>query len=135
MPVYLRVHHIRSVRCRPRFHADPSCKVVGPMSRCALLGLIVLRGQFVVYIPNERNPHLRRIVAAQDVADKVCLDLHLHHLQGAAKDPAVYVGEPQLVLRPSVVWQLDKVRQGVLVKDERELLAVVRPVGDLGGDV
>lgn len=104
-------------------------------SRCRPLGLVILRRQFVIYVPDERYPHLCRVIAAQDVADKVCLDLHLNHLQGATKDPTVDVGEPQLVLRPPVVRQLDEVRQGVLVKDKRELLAVVRPVGDLGGDV
>ena len=99
------------------------------------LNLFVIGGQFVVDVPNERHPHLRRVVAAQNIADEVRLDLHLHHLQGATEDPAVEVREPQLVLRAPVVRQLDKVREGVLVEDEGELLVVVGPVGDLGRDV
>lgn len=62
----------------------------------------------------------------------MCLDLHLHHLKCAAKHAAEYVGVPQLVLGASVVGQFDKIGKGVLLKDERKLLAVTRPIRDRG---
>ena len=63
------------------------------------------------------------------------LDLHLDHLEGATQHAAEDVGEPQLVLRAAVIGQLDKVCQRVLLEDERELLAVARPVCDCGCNV
>lgn len=98
-------------------------------------GLVVLWRQLVVNIPNKGHPHLCRVVAAQNIADEMGLDLHLHHLQGTTKDAAVYVGEPQLILRSPVVWKLDEVCEGIFVKDKGELLAVARPIGDLRSDV
>lgn len=56
------------------------------------------------------------------------LDLHLHHLQRAPQHAAEDVAVPELVLRAAVVGQLDKVGEGVLLEDQRELLAVARPV-------
>lgn len=56
------------------------------------------------------------------------LDLHLHHLQRAPQHTAEDVAVPELVLRAAVVGQLDKVGEGVLLEDQRELLAVARPV-------
>lgn len=63
------------------------------------------------------------------------LDLHLHHLQRASQHAAEDIRIPQLVLRPGVVRQLDKVGQRVLIKHQRELLAVARPVGNGGCDI
>lgn len=40
-----------------------------------------------------------------------------YHLQCTAQHADKYVGEPQLVLCAAVVRQLDKVGEGVLVKD------------------
>jgi hypothetical protein len=65
----------------------------------------------------------------------VGLDLHLHHLERAAQHAAQDVGVPQLVLGAALVGQLDEVGEGVLVEDQRELLAVARPVGDGRRDV
>lgn len=61
--------------------------------------------------------------------------LSTYHLQGAAQHTDQYVRKPQLVLRAAVVWQLDKVGKGVLVKDERKLLVIAGPVGDRRCDV
>lgn len=63
------------------------------------------------------------------------LDLHLHHLQRAPQHAAEDVAVPELVLRAAVVGQLDKVGEGVLLEDQRKLLAVARPVGYGGCDV
>lgn len=65
----------------------------------------------------------------------MCLDLHLHHLQRAAQHAAEDVRVPQLVLSTAVVGELDKVGEGVLLEDKRELLAVAGPVRYGGGYV
>lgn len=74
-------------------------------------------------------------MASQDIADKVCLHLHLHHFQRSAQHTAEDVGVPQLVLRAPIIGQLHEVCQWVLVKYQRELFVICRPVGDLGRNV
>ncbi len=105
------------------------------IQRFPQLHLIILWRQLIINIPYQADAHLGGVVPAQHVADEVGLDLHLHHLEGAAQHAAQDVGVPQLVLGAAVVGQLDKVGKGVLVEDERELLAVARPVGDGRDDV
>lgn len=56
------------------------------------------------------------------------LNLHLHHFQCAPQHPAEDVRVPQLVLCAAVIGQLDKVGEGILLEDQRELLAVARPI-------
>lgn len=58
-----------------------------------------------------------------------------YHFQRTPQHTDKYVREPQLVLCPTVVWQLHKVGQRVLLKNERELLVVARPVRDRRRDV
>lgn len=94
--------------------------------------LVILWRQLVVNVADQRYPHLGGVVAAQDVADKVGLDLDLDHFEGAAQDAAQNVGVPQLVLGAPIVGQLDKVGEGEFVKDEGELFAIGGPVGDGG---
>jgi hypothetical protein len=53
-----------------------------------------------------------------------------YHLQCTTQHADKYVGEPQLVLCAAVIGQLDKVGEGVLVEDQRELLVVAGPVCD-----
>jgi len=65
----------------------------------------------------------------------VCLYLHLHHFQSAAQDPTEYIRIPQLVLCPAIIWELDKVRERVLVEDQRELLIIARPIRDRRRDI
>jgi hypothetical protein len=38
-------------------------------------------------------------------------------------------------LGPAVVRQLDEICKGIFVKDQRELLAIARPVRDRGRDI
>ena len=38
-------------------------------------------------------------------------------------------------MRPPIVWQLDEICKGILVKDQRELVVVARPVRNLRRDV
>lgn len=96
---------------------------------------VILRRKLVINIPDQAYPHLGGIVSFQNIADEMRLDLHLHHLQRAPQHAAEDVGVPELVLRAAVVGQLDKVGEGVLLKDQRELLAVARPVCYGGCDV
>ena len=129
----------------------PSCALPLPLPRHRPPSLVVRR-HLVVDVADERYPHLRRVVATKHVAGEVRLHLHVHlcprqpavlcaclpqtyHFQCAPQHADEYVGEPQLVLRPAVVGQLDKVGERVLLEDQRELLVVARPVGDGRCDV
>lgn len=58
-----------------------------------------------------------------------------YHLQCTTEHANQYVREPQLVLRAAIVRQLDEVGKGVLVKHQRELFVVARPVGNCGRNV
>lgn len=58
-----------------------------------------------------------------------------YHFQCTPENTAEDIRVPQFVLRPSIIWQLDKVCQRVLFKDERKLLVITCPVGDSGRDV
>jgi hypothetical protein len=40
--------------------------------------LLIIRRHFILDIPYQRNPHLSRVVAAQNIANKASLNLHLH---------------------------------------------------------
>lgn len=102
----------------------------GPSARS-----VILRRELIINIPDEAYPHLGGIISPQHIADEVRLDLHLHHLQRTPQHAAEDVGVPELVLRAAVVGQLDKVGEGVLLEDQRELLAVACPVGYGGCDV
>lgn len=96
---------------------------------------VILRRELIINIPDQAYTHLGGIVSPQHIADEVRLNLHLHHLQRTPQHAAEDVGVPELVLRAAVVGQLDKVGEGVLLEDERELLAVARPVRYGGCDV
>ena len=58
-----------------------------------------------------------------------------YHLQCTPQNSTENIGKPQLILSPSVIGQLNEIRQRVLFKYERELVVVTRPVGDRGRDV
>lgn len=90
--------------------------------------LIVFRWQLVVNIPYQADTHLCRVVSSQNVADKMCLDLHLYHFQSPSQHTTQYVGIPKLVLSTAVVGELYEVGEGVLIEDERELFAVACPI-------
>lgn len=96
---------------------------------------VILRRKLVINISDQAYPHLGGIVSFQNIADEMRLDLHLHHLQRAPQHTAEDVGVPELVLRAPIVGQLDKVGEGVLLKDQRELLAIARPICYGGCDV
>jgi hypothetical protein len=49
-------------------------------SICMHPSLIVSR-HFIINIPYQRYPHLRRVITPQHITDEMCLYLHLHHLQ------------------------------------------------------
>lgn len=97
--------------------------------------LLVIHGHLIIDVPYQRYPHLGGVIPPQHVADEVCLDLHLHHFKSTPQDPTEDIRVPQLILCPAIVRELDKVCQGVLVKDERELLVIARPVRDRRCDV
>lgn len=66
--------------------------------------LLIIRRHLVLDVPDQADTHLCRVVAAQDVADKLSFDLHLnlltgepvtdkaacltHHFQGSSQDAA-----------------------------------------------
>lgn len=85
---------IQRASLRPRYHSGPTRTTVDRWCGFRTQSLVILRGQLIINIPNKRHPHLRRVVPTQNVANKVRLNLHLHHLQRPAEDPAVEVGEP-----------------------------------------
>lgn len=101
----------------------------------SLSNLVVLWRQLVVNVSYQCDAHLSRVVAPQHVADEVRLDLHLYHLKRATEHTAENIGIPELILGSAVVGQFDKVGEGILIEDQRELLAVARPVCYGGGDV
>jgi len=43
--------------------------------------LVVLGRELIVNEPNKSDSHLGRVVAPKYIANKVCLYLHLHHLE------------------------------------------------------
>lgn len=58
-----------------------------------------------------------------------------YHFQCAPKNTAEDVGVPQLVLRPSIIWELDEIRQRIFFEDEGKLLVITCPIGDSRRDV
>lgn len=58
-----------------------------------------------------------------------------YHFQCTPKNTAEDIGVPQFVLRPSIVWELDEVRQGVFFEDEGKLLVITCPVCNSRRDV
>ena len=58
-----------------------------------------------------------------------------YHFQCAPQNSAEDIGEPQLILCPSVIRQFNEIRQGVFVKYEGELVIIARPIGYGGSDV
>lgn len=89
---------------------------------------VILGRQLIINVSYQADPHLGGIIAPQYVADEMSLNLHLHHFQCTPQHAAEDVRIPELVLRAAVVGQLDKVGEGVLLEDQRELLAVARPI-------
>lgn len=59
-----------------RSRVSPLFGYIGDCSKASTL-FIVWR-HLVVNIADQRYPHLCRVVASQHVADKVCLNLHVH---------------------------------------------------------
>lgn len=96
---------------------------------------VILRRELIINIADQADSHLGGIVPPQHIADKMRFNLHLHHLQRTPQHAAEDVGVPELILRAAVVGQLDKVGERVLLEDQRELLAVARPVRYGGCDV
>lgn len=96
---------------------------------------VVLWRKLIVDVPNQRHSHLCAVVTPQNVADKVRLDLHLNHFQSTSKNSTEYVGIPEFILRSAIVGKLHEIRKWVLVKYQRELVIIGRPVGDLRCDV
>ena len=89
---------------------------------------VVLWWQLVVDVSYKRDAHLGRIVAPQDIADKMRLHLHLHHLKGPSQYSTQNIRIPKFVLRSSVIREFHEVGEGVLFEHEGELLAVASPV-------
>lgn len=63
----------------------------------------------------------------------VCVEAY--HLKSPSQHANQNIGEPQLILRPSIIRQLHEIGQRVLIKHQRELLVIAGPVRNRRCDV
>ena len=42
------------------------------------LGLLIIRGHFIVDIADQRYSHLGGVVSSENITNKMCLNLHMH---------------------------------------------------------